>query len=682
MSLCNICHRSTQEWLIPRLINIRLNQSNVPEPLYWWHQPSWESLSQAASQGCPLCCLIVAEGNRPQRPDRYGTLRIHSREVQDEDATRLRWQVSGGGWLDIFSKEKQLNLSLRIAFDDESRARAPEILRDVFINRKVSTAPNDDRNMANIQHWIETCRANHPVCSAWANRNPNGKHLPTRVIDVSTGNDDTIRLCITQDNDRSDYIALSYCWGQASNQLLTTSDNLQEHLQRIQLSSMSRTHVDAVKIARRLGIRYIWIDALCIVQGDREDWAREAALMHRVYSRAALTIGSLSASTVDDPLLTNRSDRHHVAVPIQWPFTTGPYASDEPYRLYMLPYFAYSDDSLSNTPLSSRAWTFQERTLSARFLHFGPELTHWECRKSSMNEDQAVESSHSPYGLAFFNTVYEGQELTKVRLLDGWATAIAEYTKRRLTVSGDKLPALAGVARVYGEQQKLGGYIAGLWEEQFPKHLLWQADHSGGIEHRRVEPYRAPTWSWVSIDGPVVNPAIQRAFSGMQMLDDNGYETRHTYRLADISATVDRDDADDYGIVNSGHIKARGVLLQLDCKKRSMAPTGDVSSPGIELRMRACRVGDRSLDIGGLSLGSCVLDVQTDQMPFTVWIFPILLCTVITLEDRHQLCEVLVLKDVSSTHQTSFTGKVFERIGKGRVRHFLDQRSVEDFTII
>lgn len=108
--------RSTQQWLIPRFIN--LTQRSPPEPLHWWHQPSWESLLEAASQGCPLCRLIIDEGTRPQEPDTYGTLRVHSGEVQDENATRLRWQVYAGGRLEIFSKEKQLNLQLRMAFDD------------------------------------------------------------------------------------------------------------------------------------------------------------------------------------------------------------------------------------------------------------------------------------------------------------------------------------------------------------------------------------------------------------------------------------------------------------------------------------------------------------------------------------------------------------------------------------
>ncbi|KAI4592501.1 hypothetical protein KJ359_011083 [Pestalotiopsis sp. 9143b] len=669
--------RSTQEWLIPRFIN--LTQRSPPEPLHWWHQPSWESLLEAASQGCPLCRLIIDEGTRPQEPDTYGTLRVHSGEVQDENATRLRWQVYAGGRLEIFSKEKQLNLQLRMAFDDESRARAPEALKEIFSARMVSTVPDDDRNMANVRDWMRNCRENHPVCSAWADRDPRGRHLPTRVIDVGKPGDDTVRLRDDiQDDDRSAYIALSYCWGQSGSQLLTTPTSLQDHLREIRLSSMPATHVDAITITRKLGIQYIWIDALCIIQGDKEDWAREAATMHRVYSRAALTISSLSASTVADPLLTTRSERHGVTVPIPWPFTSGPYASDEPYRLYMLPYFK---DSLTNTPLSLRGWTFQERILSGRFLQFGPELTHWECRKLSTSEDDAVGVTGIQASRRLLNARYEGDEPSKVRMHDGWEDMIVEYTKRRLTVTGDKLPALAGVARVWGEQCTLGVYIAGLWEDQFLKHLLWQSDHRDGIRHRRVQEYRAPTWSWASIDGPVVNPALQRAFSGFQMLEDNGYETRHTLRLANISATINRDDADDYGIVEGGHIKARGILLQVDCK-RMRGPTGDVSSPGIELRMRACRAGERSLEIGGLSLGSCVLDVLTEEVSFTVWIFPILLCTVLTNEDHHQLSEVLVLRDVSSTHQTSFTGQVFERIGKGRVRHFSDQKSGKEFTII
>ncbi|KAI1871405.1 uncharacterized protein JN550_004399 [Neoarthrinium moseri] len=669
MALCHTCVRLAREWLIPRMIYISTqNHTDPPEqPLHWWHHSSWESLEAAAGE-CELCHLILTEAARPRLPDKFNYLHNISAEVPDENARKLRCQVFGGKQLEIFSKEKQLLVTLRTGFDDESRSRAPETLRKVFTARIVSPSPEDDRNWSNVKEWISRCHSSHPRCSAWANRDAHARHLPTRVVDVGDDDDATVRLRITKDDDQSQYIALSYCWGQTRTQMVTTSANIQERIDGITLSSMPRTHRDAVTIARKLGIRYIWIDALCIIQGDREDWSREAALMHKVYSRAALTIGGLSASNVDGPLLPQRTARHRIAVPIPWPFTSGPYASDKPYQVFITPQFQDFDKAFDGSPLSTRGWTFQERAMSARFLHLAPELFHWECRESAVHEGDSIEAHHVPYGLGLFNNVYELKgEISKILMHNAWADAINEYTKRSLTVGGDKLPALAGIARIYGEQGKLGVYVAGLWEDEFLKHLLWQADRTTGAQHKRAQAFCAPSWSWASIDGPIENPAIKRAFAGLRMLEDLGSETRHTGALTVFTATVERDDADEYGIVESGHLKAAGTLLEAWCLMTRLTP----------------KTGERVIGIpSGVSIGSCILDVEVDDLAINVWMAPVLLCEKL-FENRIKQSEVLILKDITATHQQGFTGKVFERIGKGRVHYYAFQNSVrEDYTIV
>jgi hypothetical protein len=92
------------------------------------------------------------------------------------------------------------------------------------------------------------------------------------------------------------YVALSHCWGRPSKLPLTTRmANLSQHLQRISFSDLPLTFKDAVKLTLNLGHRYLWIDSLCIVQDDPEDWLREASKVGSVYGNALVTLSALSS---------------------------------------------------------------------------------------------------------------------------------------------------------------------------------------------------------------------------------------------------------------------------------------------------------------------------------------------------------------------------------------------------
>jgi hypothetical protein len=126
--------------------------------------------------------------------------------------------------------------------------------------------------------------------------------LPTRLIDLGTGDrDDCIRLIQTADTQLQPptrYAALSYCWGtkeQAALQLTTTSANLRQRLGAILFEDMTAVMQDMVRTARALSIRYAWIDALCILQGDVEDWMKESERMGLVYTHAFVTVCTLTA---------------------------------------------------------------------------------------------------------------------------------------------------------------------------------------------------------------------------------------------------------------------------------------------------------------------------------------------------------------------------------------------------
>lgn len=135
------------------------------------------------------------------------------------------------------------------------------------------------------------------------------------MIDVGTQEREP-RLCLG-DGLVMPYCALSYCWGTTKGTLTTTTTNLKKHLNSIPLDSFPKTLREAILAARGLGFQYLWIDAICIVQDDREDWAREAAKMQSVYAGATLTISSTVSKISVDGLFRSRCRRRSSPVPLQ-----------------------------------------------------------------------------------------------------------------------------------------------------------------------------------------------------------------------------------------------------------------------------------------------------------------------------------------------------------------------------
>ena len=163
-----------------------------------------------------------------------------------------------------------------------------------------------------IASWLEECRQGHKACKttiAGTTVDENhGPRLPTRVLDVGCGGSEDISLVETNTQDRGNYCALSYCWGPPGTpSLLTTRGNLSDHLEGIKFSKLPKTFQDAVTITRELGIRYLWIDGLCIIQRDEEDWAIESAQMAEVYQNACLVIAAAGAAHPGEGCFSGKS---------------------------------------------------------------------------------------------------------------------------------------------------------------------------------------------------------------------------------------------------------------------------------------------------------------------------------------------------------------------------------------
>jgi Heterokaryon incompatibility protein (HET) len=105
------------------------------------------------------------------------------------------------------------------------------------------------------------------------------------------------------------YVALSHCWG-GNMPLKTTHGCLNAYMEKLPVSLQPQNFQDAMKITMELGVRYLWIDSLCIIQDSLQDWKHECTVMGDVYANASITISAAAAKNCDDEILRPRLYEH------------------------------------------------------------------------------------------------------------------------------------------------------------------------------------------------------------------------------------------------------------------------------------------------------------------------------------------------------------------------------------
>ncbi|KAF2084943.1 HET-domain-containing protein, partial [Saccharata proteae CBS 121410] len=290
------------------------------------------------------------------------------------------------------------------------------------------------------------------------------------------------------------YCALSYCWG-SSNTCTTTTKNLSARTTAIPLDEFSKTIKEAILLLRNIGIHYLWVDALCILQDSPADWAVEAAKMSQIYSGAMLTIAAENAQDSSEGLF-QVSDQIPQVIPNPPPNQS---QSKSPYW--------NSDES---RPLSSRGWCLQENLLSARKIHVMLHDSIWSCYQKGISNSRKVLRRGTRTGL--FTTQAELRFRNALRLntdqdyvfrgsifeiFRNWAGWVGDYTRRSFTYESDRLMALDGICTSL-EKAFGGTFVAGMWTGQFLAHsLLWHPDQRAKESWPSPQP-EVPSWSWVS----------------------------------------------------------------------------------------------------------------------------------------------------------------------------------------
>ncbi|KAK1524235.1 uncharacterized protein CCOS01_09322 [Colletotrichum costaricense] len=285
------------------------------------------------------------------------------------------------------------------------------------------------------------------------------------------------------------------------------------------MTSLSKTFQDAVLVTRRLGIKYIWIDSLCIIQDSKLDWETESVKMAEVYSNAYLTIAATQSRNGDGGLFVNTPD-------FEVSDSVLPTVTGDPYRLLFRRRIDHhlevinivnptdrGDPTSSFHPLLTRAWVYQERMLSTRVLHFGPQEIFFECRSDLFCECGRIKfhgsSDSSPISItkllhaSALDSEVDGYDWVDVAgyfMARLWRTLITSYTALHLTMTSDRLPAIGGLAKHMAVRRK-SSYLAGIWEDSINDDLLWIIRTT--LKTPRPSPRTAPTWSWASVDSSV-----------------------------------------------------------------------------------------------------------------------------------------------------------------------------------
>ncbi|KAG9230962.1 heterokaryon incompatibility protein-domain-containing protein, partial [Amylocarpus encephaloides] len=340
-----------------------------------------------------------------------------------------------------------------------------------------------------IKEWIRLC--NQGKCTRLHGCCPdlNTTPMPTRVIDVGDGR--TARLVLTDidkiDIPRPHYVALSHCWGnpteEQKNDWTTTTSNMNEWTKGFLVTKLPQTFQDAIKVTRELGQQYLWIDSLCIIQGDLSDWNNESKKMEAVFKNAYYTIAATSAEDLNKgflsrPLLEEK-DSQYVTV-----------ATSSHGKVFVCTSIDDFDSDVVEGGLNKRAWVLQERALSRRIIHFTKRQTYWECGGGVRCE-------------TLTHMTKNRSSMAQIELIQSLFT---DYSNLGITERKDRPVAIDSLATALANALETNVRY-GIFERFLHKSVLWQRSQNIPLEQIPFAADKAPpSWSWMAYHGQIRYP--------------------------------------------------------------------------------------------------------------------------------------------------------------------------------
>lgn len=495
--LCNLCqsladklnvmrnHQGNMRWIQLRnrpgfkRLGVRLHYGATK------HHPSFGSLQDSAQSGCHLCA-------------RLGSMEEGHQDLLDLPRdTKYAIKLIRRTTNDLQIKLRVLDGSNSIVYFALQRGRVGGVSSTTLKHPRTDAAPV----LALAKRWISRCRETHEECrqrevnygqvsQPQRDASRKSRYVPTRLVYV-TGNKECpkARLVVSAELQADvEYLTLSHCWGGTTTIRLTEA-TMDGYLSMIDMQSLPRNFQDAVRITLSLGFQYIWIDSLCILQDSATDWNRESAMMGDIYLYSACTVAAVSAKDSHGGCFQRRSalDFLPCQVVAQTQWGKGLYLGQNDYR---------------HEHLHTRAWVLQERCLSVRTLNFGKHQLYWDCVTTCASEaaPDLPPAGMQPSVKRCLTDIISHAELFSDYLIWSrvWWRLVEEYTKCDFTYISDKWKAIEGLAKIIGSNLRIESRY-GLWATDMVDELLW-----GIVKQKATRlPIDAPSWSWLSIDGPV-----------------------------------------------------------------------------------------------------------------------------------------------------------------------------------
>jgi hypothetical protein len=503
---------------------------------------------------------------------------------------------------------------------------ADDLLAAIYTGRHVPIDPLQESSLDLCRSWIRTCEAEH-------NHKLQAREvLPGRILEVMNTSIGVNIVTLREEfRELERYACLSHCWG-SSQHLKTTCANISAMKEGIAIADLAKTFQDAIIVTKELGLRYLWIDSLCIIQDDKDDWEQESAKMSSIFENAYITIAASCAADDRFGFLSPRPQRDYISFQnshVQ-AFAVPPRYFVSPENLMLMP----------DEPVNKRAWTLQERLLSLRTLHFGRSQISFECKSEFWTEDGYMRCK----ALNYMNRdkVNAQSSLHDSDLQAPWNRIVKEYSNRELTFAIDKLPALGGLAHRFDlanysstDKNRSSKYLAGLWRHNLIIDLNWWPQNGNCTS---APSYRAPSWSWASIDGPV----------------SMGLSTPHSILAEVEDSFLDVLGKNPYGTIQGGWLKLRCVAVPVHFGS-------DYEEQGNGMKRHKF-----TMSINGYcyTSGPHYLDYRREYLKDVTAMELHFLCLILRDQPYGKYVRGLVVRSFDSDPRNNITTQVFRRIAR------------------
>lgn len=337
-------------------------------------------------------------------------------------------------------------------------------------------------NIGLVENWIESCTQRHDA-ACWPV--PTSDLYEIRLIDVRS------RQVVEYPGDQCQYVALSYVWGNSTQDTYKLGDTVKE---------LPRTLEDAISFTKQLGTHFLWIDSVCIDQSDNLDKTNQINRMWSIYRAAYLTLIVLSGDSASAGISGFSRSKAFPQLTCQ---------IKDKMIVSLKPTLS---QQIWTCPWGQRAWTLQEGLLSPRCLYISDHQMYFDCSSMQCCEtlDETRSRAHlltpasNPTDEGFVTWMLReaGGGALRIpldwpsRRLEHWGEKLNLYSYRDMKYSEDAIRAFAGVLQrleiIYPR-----GFFCGLPREDFDWALLWRSQ----VPPQRREGF--PTWSWAGWRGPL-----------------------------------------------------------------------------------------------------------------------------------------------------------------------------------